>query len=116
MKLNFTPTDIAGGQYNRSQKIVFSNPIDAKLNPENRSITFLLETVTNTADGNHVRVDNGFIATNVIEADREIEVPLIDLEGNVLGKLPLGQMTDMTLLYINSYMIHIASQQGRLAE
>lgn len=116
MKLNFTPTDIAGGQYNRSQKIVFSNPIDAKLNPENRSITFLLETVTNTADGNHVRVDNGFIATNVIDADREVEVPLIDLEGNVLGKLPLGQITDMTLLYINSYMIHIASQQGRLAE
>lgn len=116
MKLNFTPTDIAGGQYNRSQKIVFNNPIEAKNSPENRSITFLLETVTNTADGNYVRVDNGFLETNVVEADREIEVPLIDLEGNILGKLPLGQMTDMTLLYINSYMIHIASQQGRLAK
>lgn len=116
MKLNFTPTDIAGGQYNRSQKIVFSNPIEAKVDPENRSITFLLETVTNTADGNHVRVDNGFLSTNVIETDREIEVPLIDLEGDILGKLPLGKMTDTMLLYINSYMIHIARQQGRLAE
>lgn len=116
MKLNFTPTDIPGGQYNRSQKIIFSNPVEAKSNPENRSITFLLETVTNTADGNHVRVDNGFLSTNVTESAREVEVPLIDLEGNVLGAMPLGQMTDMTLLYINSYMIHIARQQNRLTE
>lgn len=116
MSLNFTPTDIAGGQYHRANKIIFSNPIAAKADPSKRSVLFIIEQVTNTANGGHVTNDNGFINAVVNDDHREQEVQLIDLEGNILGKLPLGQMTDMTLLYINSYMIHIARQQGRLAE
>lgn len=116
MKLSFTPTDIAGGQYHRANKIIFSNPLAAKENPANRSILFVLEEVTNTANGGSVRNDNGFITTGINDDHREQEVPLIDLEGNVLGAMPLGQLTDATLLYINSFMIHTASQQNRLAE
>lgn len=116
MRLNFTPTDIAGGQYHRANKIIFNNPISAKSDPSNRSVLFIIEQVTNTANGGHVTNDNGFINAVVNDADREVEVPLIDLEGNVVGKMQLGQMTDMTLLYINSYMIHTARQQNRLTE
>lgn len=116
MQLSFTPTDIAGGQYHRANKVIFSNPIAAKADPSNRSVLFIIEQVTNTANGGHVTNDNGFINTTVNDEDRDIEIPLIDFKGNVVGKQLLGDVTDMTLLYINSFMIHIASKQNRLAE
>lgn len=115
MSLNFTPNDAAGGQYHRANKIIFNNPIAAKEDPAHRSILFLLEQVTNTATGGQVCVDAGFLEAPVNDAERDIEIDLIDLEGSVLGKMAIGQLTDATLLYINSYMIHIASQQNRLA-
>lgn len=114
MSLNFTPTDIAGGQYHRANKIIFSNPIAAKADPSNRSVLFIIEQVTNTANGGHVTNDAGFINAVVNDEDREQEVSLIDLEGNILGAIPLGELTDKALLFINSFMIHTASQQNRL--
>lgn len=116
MKLNFTPTDIAGGQYHRSNKVIFNNPVSAKDDPASRSVLFILEQVTNTANGGRVVNGSGFINAVVNDDHRDIEIPLIDLEGNVVGKQLLGDVTDMTLLYINSFMIHIASKQNRLAE
>ena len=115
MSLNFNPTDLAGGQYHRANKIIFNNPIAAKADPSNRSVLFIIEQVTNTANGGHVTNDAGFINAVVNDDHREQEVSLIDLEGNILGAIPLGELTDKALLFINSFMIHTASQQNRLA-
>ena len=114
MSLNFTPTDIAGGQYHRSNKVIFNNPIEAKDDPSNRSILFILEQVTVAASGDKVVTDAGFVSANIVAEERAEVVPLIDLEGNEVGTLPLGELTDATLLYINSIMIHIANKQGRI--
>lgn len=114
MSLNFTPTDIAGGQYHRANKIIFNNPIAAKENPAHRSVLFILEQVTNTANGGQVTNDNGFINAVVNEEARAEQVSLIDLEGNVLGAMALGELTDKTLLFINSFMIHTAGKQNRI--
>lgn len=114
MSLNFTPTDIAGGQYHRSNKVIFSNPIEAKDDPTNRSVLFILEQVTVAASGDKVVNDAGFVSANVVVEERDEVVPLIDLVGNEVGTIPLGELTDATLLYINSFMIHTASKQGRI--
>lgn len=115
MKLDFGATSHAGGQYHRANKIVFSNPIEAQNNPASRSITFILEQVTNAATGGAVKVDAGFLVSGVPdETERQEMVSLIDLDGNVLGEIQMGQMMDATMLYINSFMIHAAGKQGRI--
>ena len=114
MSLNFTANDTAGGQYHRANKVVFNNPIDAKDDPAHRSVLFILEQVTNTANGGRVTNDAGFIDAVINDDERGQEVELIDLEGNVLGMIPFGELTDKTLLFINSFMIHTAAKQNRL--
>lgn len=114
MSLNFTANDDAGGQYHRANKVIFNNPVSAKDNPAHRSVLFILEQVTNTADGGRVTNEAGFINAVINDDERGQEVELIDLEGNVLGAIPLGELTDKTLLFINSFMIHTAGNQNRL--
>lgn len=111
-ELNFKKTDEIGAQYHRANKITLENSGE-----NNRLTIFNVEQVTNTALGGQVKVDDGFIYSRSPTGDELLDdVELVDLQGNVLGHMPAGKMYDAVLLYINSYMIHIARQQNRLAE
>lgn len=111
-KLKFTHMSGPGTQYHRANRLILDN------SSENlRSVVFVLEQVTNTDTGGQVKVDAGSIHSNApSDTARGEDTALVDLEGVVLGTVNLGVMYDTVLLYLNSYMIHIARQQGRLGE
>ena len=110
--LNFTKNEAVGAQYHRANKIILDNGSE-----DSRMTVFHLEQVTNSLSGTQVKTGAGLIfSQSPTEDEAATEVNLVNLEGEVLGAMPLGQMHQAVLLYINSYMIHVAREQNRLSE
>ena len=101
---NFTVTETPGEQYHRASDVRLINP-----KGKNRTVTYFVESITNTVKGDYVSTRVGDITVNLSLDDETIraeEIELIDINGNVLGAKTAGEMMDTIMLYLNSHMIH----------
>lgn len=101
---NFTVTEKPGEQYHRASDVRLINP-----KGKNRTVTYFIESITNTVKGDYVSTREGDITTDLpLEDDvvRAEKIKLIDINGNTLGTKTAGEMMDTIMLYLNSHMIH----------
>lgn len=101
---NFTVTETPGEQYHRASDVRLINP-----KGQNRTVTYFIESITNTVKGDYVSTSEGNINVDMPLDDETIraeEIELIDINGNSHGTKLAGEMMDTIMLYLNSHMIH----------
>lgn len=101
---NFTVTETPGEQYHRASDVRLINP-----KGQNRTVTYFIESITNTVKGDYVSTREGDITVDMPLDDETVraeDIELIDINGNSHGTKPAGEMMDAIMLYLNSHMIH----------
>lgn len=101
---NFTVTETPGEQYHRASDVRLINP-----KGQNRTVTYFIESITNTVKGDYVSTREGDITVDMPLDDETVraeEIELIDINGNSHGTKLAGEMMDTIMLYLNSHMIH----------
>lgn len=101
---NFTVTETPGEQYHRASDVRLINP-----KGQNRTVTYFIESITNTVKGDYVSTREGDITVDLPLDDETIraeKIQLIDITGKTHGTKTAGEMIDTIMLYLNSHMIH----------
>lgn len=101
---NFTVTETPGEQYHRASDVRLVNP-----KGQNRTVTYFIESITNTVKGDYVATREGDITVDLPLDDETIraeKIQLIDITGKTHGTKTSGEMIDTIMLYLNSHMIH----------
>lgn len=101
---NFTVTEKPGEQYHRASDVRLINP-----KGKNRTVTYFIESITNTVKGDYVSTREGDITLDLPledDATRAEKIQLIDITGKTHGTKTAGEMIDTIMLYLNSHMIH----------